>query len=373
VDTRLGAISDGRGGMQWTVSYDEMNRIYEIRDGMGSIAHTTVNSLRIVPKAPGGVILIKNPELPGAHGVNRGDKEVSGELLALVREKGFWLINETSLENLVSPVTSQLADGSRLPEQLKALAVTVRTRLSRLATLISHESREYNLCDSSHCLPFSGLQAESAPSAAAAAETRGETLMSGQALAPADFQRACGGFSRSGVNDGGRPLPRLTPFNFYAHTLKSPPDGLMCLSEDKTVSSDVYWTMLLEPRWIESRINRSKKIGYIRAIIPLARDASGNLKSIRVEGTAGSAVVEGAGPIASILGAGALRSSLFSIRPVFKGKSPKFFIVRGIGTGDGDGLCVLGARGLAKARGAKYRDILKHYFPLYKVSVPRSR
>jgi len=373
VDTRLGTISAGRGGMQWTVSYDEMNRIYEIRDSMGSIAHTTVNSIRIVPKVPGGVILIKNPELPGAHGVDRGDKEISGELLALVREKGFWLINETSLENLVSPVASKLAHGSRLPEQMKALAVTARTRLSRLAALISHESREYNLCDSAHCLPFPGLQAESAVSAAAASETRGETLMTGPALAPADFQRACGGFTRSGVNDGGRPLPRLTPFNFYAYTLKGPPDGLLCLSEDKTASSDVYWTLLLEPRWIESRVNRTAKIGYIRAIIPLARDASGRLKSIRVEGTAGSKVVEGEGPIAAVLGAGALRSTLFSIRPVFRGKYPRFFILRGIGTGDGDGLCILGAGGLAKRRGAKYRDILKHYFPLYKVSGPRSR
>ena len=264
-----------------------------------------------------------------------------------------------------------LADGSRLPDHLKALAVTARTRLSRLATLLSHESREYQLCDSSHCLPYAGLQAESAVSAAAAAETRGETLMAGSSLASADFHRACGGFTRGGVNDGGRPLPRLTPFNFYAHTLAGPPEGLLCLAEDKTVSSDVYWTLLLKPRWIESRLNRSVKIGYIRTIIPLARDAAGRVKAVRVDGTAGSTVLEGNGPIAAALGAGALRSGIFSIRPVFKGKRPDFFILRGIGTGDGDGLCVLGARGMAKARGAKYREILKHYFPLYKVS--RSR
>lgn len=371
VDTRLGNISAGRANMQWTVSYDEMNRIYKIRDSMGATAHTTTNSLRIVPKVPGGVILIKNPDLDGVYGVNRGDKEVSGELLALVREKGFWLINETTPENLVSPVTAQLADGSRLPEHLKALAVTVRTRLALLTSLISHESREYNLCDSAHCLPYAGLQAASAPSTAAAEETRGETLLAGAGLAPANLHRACGGFTRGGVNDGGRPLPRMTPFNFYVHTLKGPPDGLLCLSEDKTVSSDVYWTLLLEPRWIEDRVNRTSKIGYIRAIIPLARDASGALKAIRVDGTAGSAVVEGSAAIAAALGAGALRSALFSIRPVFDGKNPKFFVVRGIGTGEADGLCVLGARGLAKARGAKYLDILKHYFPLYKVSKGR--
>ncbi len=368
VDTRLGNISSGRSNMQWTVSYDEMNRIYKIRDSMGATAHTTTNSLRIVPRTPGGVILIKSPDLAGVYGVNRGDKEVSGELLALVREKGFWLINETTPENMVSPITARLADGSRLPEHLKAVAVAVRTRLALLTSLLSHESREYSLCDSSHCLPFAGLQTESAPSTAAALETRGETLLAGAGLAPANLHRACGGFTRGGVSDGGRPLPRMSPFNFYMHTLKGPPEGLLCLSEDKTVSSDVYWTLLLEPRWIEDRMNRSSKIGYIRAIIPLARDAAGAVKAIRVDGTAGSAIVEGDALIAAALGAGALRSSLFSVRPVFDGKKPKFFIVRGIGTGEADGLCLLGARGLAKARGAGYRDILKHYFPLYKVS-----
>lgn len=371
VDTRLGPIAYGKSGMQWSVSYDEMNRIYTIRDSMDSAAHTTVNSVRVVPKAAGGVILIKNPDMPAAHGVNRGDKEISGELLALVREKGVWLINETSLENLVSPVSARLSDGSRLPEQLKAIAVTVRTRLTRLARLVSHESREYNLCDSEHCLPFPGLQAESGHSADAAAQTRGETLMTGDSLAPADIHRACGGFTASGVNDGGRALPRLTPFNLYAHTLRAPQDGLLCLAEDKTASSDVYWTLLLAPKWIESRVNRTKKVGYIKAIIPLARTAEGKVKSLRVEGTAGSAVIEGPGAVSAVLGAGTLRSELFSIRPVFKGKYPRFFLVRGIGTGDGSGLCLLGSAGMAKARGAKYRDILKHYFPLYKVGKAR--
>jgi len=367
VDTRLGKILSGKPGMQWTLSYDEKNRVYQIRDSMDSAAQSTNNSVRIVTK-PGGVILIKNPELPLASGVNRGDKEVAGELLALVREKGgFWLINETPIEAMVGPVASSLADGSRLPEHLKAVAVTVRTRLTRLARLGSHESREYNLCDSRHCLPFSGLQSESSVAGEAARETRGETLQSGDALAPVEVHRACGGATAEGIGDGGRPLPRMTPFNFYAHTIKGPPDGLLCLAEDKTTSSDVYWTLLLAPRWIESRVNRTLKIGYIRALIPLARDARGAVKALRVEGTAGSAVLEGDEAIAAALGAGALRSAVFSIRPVFKGKSPAYFLVRGLGTGDGKGLCLLGARGMAKARGAKYREILAHYFPLYKV------
>ncbi len=371
IDTRLGPIASGRGGMQWTISYDETNRIYEIRDSMNSVAHTTRNSVRIAPKVPGGVILIKNPDLGDAHGVNRSDKEISGELLALVREKGFWLIDETSLEALVSPISAHLAGTSRLPEQLKAVAVVVRTRLTRLARQLSHESREYDLCDSPHCLPFLGLQTENSVSARAAADTEGETLSSGGALAPAALHRACGGFTRSAVSDGGRPLPRLTPFSLYEYTLRSPPDGLLCLAEDKTESSDVYWTLLLRPRWIEDRVNRVKKVGYIKAVVPLGRDPDGKIRAVRIDGTAGSAVVEGREEISFVLGAGAVRSSFFSVRPVFKGKYPEFFVLRGIGTGDGDGLCLLGSRGMAKALGSKYRDILKHYFPLYKVGKTR--
>ncbi len=366
VDTRLGKILSGKSGMQWTVSYDEMNRVYQIKDSMDSVAHSTNNSIRIVPKK-GGVILIKSPDLGLSRGVNRGDKEIAGELLALVREKGFWLINETPLETLVSPVTAGLADGSKMPEQLKAIAVTVRTRLTRLARLASHTSGEYNLCDSRHCLPFAGLQQESTASSAAARDTRGETLMTGESLAIADLHKACGGSTESGVNDYGRTLPIMTPFNFYAHTLKGPPDGLLCLADDKTTSSDVYWTLLLKPRWIESRLNRSSKIGYIRALIPLARDSSGRIRSLRVEGTAGTAVLENPEAIAGALGAEALRSTAFSIRPLYKGDSPALFVVRGIGTGDGKGLCLLGAYGMAKAHGSKYHDILNHYFPLYKV------
>jgi SpoIID/LytB domain protein len=248
----------------------------------------------------------------------------------------------------------------------------VRTRLTRLARLSPHESREYNLCDSPHCMAYSGLQAESAASAAAARDTAGETLAAAsEALAPADFHRACGGFTADGVSDGGRPLPAMTPFKFYAYTLQGPPDGMLCLADDKTTSSDVYWTVLLEPRWIEGRLNRTSKIGYIRSIAPAGRYPDGRVKALKVEGTAGSAVIEGEENISFALAAGTLRSTLFSIRPIYKGKYPAFFLLRGIGTGDGKGMCLLGAYGMAKARGAKYREILRHYFPYYMVKKGR--
>ena len=372
MDARLGLLIAGKSGMQWTVAYNEMNRLYEIRDSRGSVARTTANSVRIVTKRPGGVILIKSPVLlPGSHGINRSDKEVAGELQVLVREKGFWLINETPVEPLVSPISASLSNRVKLPELLKAMAVTIRTRLTWLNFAAHHESREYNLCDSEHCLPFIGLQAENEASAAAAEATRGEILQTAGAVAPADFHRACGGLTSGGANDAGMPMAPPTPFSIYARGVAGPPDSLLCLADDRTESSDVAWTLLLRPKWIESRLNRRYKIGYLRTLIPLARGPDGRVRAIRAEGTAGSAVIEGAAAVSDILTAGTLRSTLFTIRPLYNGKLPEFFMLRGIGTGDGEGLCVLGARGMAKKQGASYLAILAHYFPAFTVAGPR--
>lgn len=288
----------------------------------------------------------------------------------MLREDGFWLINETTVESFISPITASLTDRSKLPEFVKAVAVAVRTRLTWLAAAHKHESREYDLCDSAHCLAYAGMQAENDASAEAAKATRGELVTSGGAAAPVDFHRACGGGTVEGINDTGAPLPPPGPFNLYARSVQGPRDGLLCLVEDKTEAADVTWTLLLRPKWIESRLNRKDKIGYLKTLVPLRRAADGRILSIRAEGSAGTAVIEGPEEVSRVLGAGSLRSTLFSIRPIYAGKYPEFFLLRGIGTGDGKGMCLLGAMGMAARQGASYPAILARYYPLYKVKAP---
>ena len=95
----------------------------------------------------------------------------------------------------------------------------------------------------------------------------------------------------------------------------------------------------------------------------LKRDAKGKALGVRVEGTAGSVILEGFDAISRALTGGTLRSALFTMRPIFNGKYPEYFILRGIGTGSGHGYCVLGGHGMAKNLGSKYQAILQHYFP----------
>jgi len=372
-DSRLGAAGGGRAGLLWSVKYNPVGRICEITDSMGSVIHTTRNSFRLTPNLAGGVILIKNPEPVAQRGVDRGDREVAGELNVLVKENGFILVNTVPLEANVASIATSLAGGSTLTEELKTLAVLVRSKLLYLKNSRPHEDPDYDICDSPHCLVFPGLQVENESAVSAAEATRDEVLSKDGIPSEGGFHLACGGFTEAGVGDNGRALPKLTPFNLYYLTLKAPPEDLLCLPEDRTAASDVYWTLMLEPKWIENRVNRRAKIGRIRSMTVLKRRPNGKAETLRIEGTSGNTVLEGFDAISRALAAGALRSPLFTMRAVYEGKYPKFFLLRGIGTGDGNGYCRLGGHSMAKGPGAKYTDILKHYFPYYKTMKPGSK
>ena len=366
-DSRLGAVTTGQANTQWSVKYDPLNKVYGIRDNMGSVVHATRNSFRLAPVKPGGVILIKSPVITVDRGVNRGDREVTGELTVVGRENGFIVTNTVLLEALVPSVVTALAAGSRQPEALKALAVVVRSKLASLKSGSVGNSPDYDFCDSRRCLPFPGIQMENEITLKAAEQTRGEVLSKNGAPAQVSFHAACGGHTEEGVSDTGRTADRLTPFSLYRDTLKAPEGGLFCLPEDKTKASEVSWTLLLTPRWIENRVNRNTKTGRIKSITAMRRSPGGRVLSMRIEGTAGAVTLEGFDAISRALAAGTLRSPLFTIRPVFEGKYPGYFLLRGIGTGEGQGYCTLGGQGMARNSGSVYTAILKHYFPGYKI------
>ncbi|MBI4057295.1 MAG: hypothetical protein HY399_07095 [Elusimicrobia bacterium] len=63
-----------------------------------------------------------------------------------------------------------------------------------------------------------------------------------------------------------------------------------------------------------------------------------------------------------VLAPRSLRSTLFVLHPLYQGKRPKAYLLWGLGTGSGAGLCEAGTLGLS-SMGKKYPEILSHYFP----------
>jgi len=364
-DSVLGKIAEGKPNTQWQILYDSKNGVYEVKDNFSVSIRKTRNQLKITPSRPTGIILIKSPKLMStSFGVSRGDREIAGILSIIPHSKGgFILVNNTFLENCVSPITSFYSKGRKNIEELKAVAVVVRTKLLKLFYTHEAKSPYYDITDSGRHIEFAGLQVENRNSLKAVKMTKGEVLYLRNTLANVDMHEACGGITENGVNDNSSMPREKTPFALYSWTLSSPPANLLCLPLDKAESANVYWHELLDAKWIEKRANRKYKIGKLKSLIPLKRDKNFKVKSLRIEGTAKSVDIKGFKEISYILAAGTLRSSTFDIRPLFDGKFPVSFLLRGIGTGNGKGLCLWGARGMAENLGRKYKYILKHYFP----------
>lgn len=368
MDDRLGKLMSGKKFTPWKIIYDPKEKLIEIHDSLGSSARSTYGNLTVTCRKEGAVILLKDPLFAGdPAGVNRSDRETGGGLRIMPAEDGVKLQTIIDEESLACPITASLIRRSNEMNFSKAVAVAVRSKIRNMAAHSLHGD-EADMCDSAHCIEFAGMQAENMLATAAVEETLGQVIVSSDNAVPNVYlTQACGGTSHV-CAEGVDHAETGSPFSLYASLIAGPAEGLMCIPESRLNYIDLNWTLILAPEWIESRINRHKKIGRLKYIIPLKRDENGSVLSIRAYGSAGFADFEGEKAISSVLASGTLRSMLFSIRPVMKGKYPEYFLVRGMGTfasgpADGKNMCLRGAEGMAARQDADYRAILKKYFP----------
>lgn len=384
IDEKLGTVTMGKANTQWSVSFNAENRIFELRDNKKNLEHSTRRSFIIKPQTPGASTVIKNVRFHSEKGVDLGDRELRGSLIMKPSACGeglrlpnksrdgrlpsgycLTMINQLPMENYLPGVVSKASIRGAPLEAFKALAVMLRTKAVKKLSITTHGNK-YDMCDSRHCLEYSGIRTEFPRATAAVDATTGEILYSGAVPADINFQHACGGLTEEGVNDGGNfPSGSLTPFELLVLTMRFPPDGILGAPARRTGWRHISWTALIDSKDVERRANRTYKIGKLKGIIPLKKTKMGRITSLRLEGTAGSAEITGFKDISYVLAAGTLRSTLFFIRALYKGRYPYRFILRGIGTGSGSGYCIAGGNGLARS-GKKYRVILQHYFPQLK-------
>ncbi len=362
----MNSIGGGKADSQWNVSLNQETKIYEIRDNFGKLEYSTRQKFYLEPKTKGSSILIKTAQFASEKGIDIGDREIRGSLLLKPADAGLVLINNILLDNYIPSILAKAALNTQEPEALKALAVLLRTKTIKMLALKPHEG--FDFCDSAHCLPYSGLHTESPKVIDAADAVKSETLVQTGGYTDMPYHEACGGITEDGVDDGGEKMPEkgATALHVLRRSARFPPKGLFCAPNDDTGWARVTWTILIDAGDIARRINRDKWIGKIKAVVPLKRAKTGRILSMRIHGTAADTEISGEDKISYALFAGALRSTLFSIRALFDGKYPDRFIIRGIGTGNGEGYCIAGAEGMARS-GIKYKDILKHYFPKHEI------
>ena len=128
-------------------------------------------------------------------------------------------------------------------------------------------------------------------------------------------------------------------------------------SDDRSAS--VYsWSVRKTRRKLEASINRRLAVGKIKDLQIVRRGVSGRIVELRVVGSKATEMVRGFS-IRQILD---LREILavIEIQRDVEGQI-EAVVFAGKGWGHGVGLCQVGAYGMA-VRGAKYREILQHYY-----------
>jgi stage II sporulation protein D len=138
-------------------------------------------------------------------------------------------------------------------------------------------------------------------------------------------------------------------------------------SDDR--SAAVYsWHVRKTRRQLEATINRRLAVGKIRDLQVIRRGVSGRIVEMKVVGSKGTETVRGFS-IRNILD---LREIL-AVVEIQRDSSGEIdaVVFAGKGWGHGVGLCQVGAYGMA-VRGAKYREILSHYYRGAEISRPSS-
>ncbi|MCX7641441.1 MAG: hypothetical protein N2Z20_02265 [Elusimicrobiales bacterium] len=352
---------NGKRNMQYGVFYNLINKQIEIRDNYSTTIYATRKNIEIKPLNPGGVILIKSPTFKDdVIGINRGDKEVSGKLLVKLSTDGMRIINYTYIEHIL-PSIVQTTEGPKDDDRaLKALTITIRTMLHRKI----NPNNNYDITDQEEKLEFKGIQFEKEKTVLAATETKDILIKKGQELYPANYVINTANIVNAIPQTQTLFPKKLSPsslknwlmFDFMKNSHYSTPLNVVDIS-------NISWFLILKPYWIEERVNTKYKVGKIKNIIILKRDEIGRVLSIKIEGTANDVIIEGEKEINKILAAGTLRSNLFIIFQIKKGKNPIYFILKGIGTGNFSGLCIYGSDYLAKNMDFNHIQILKYYFP----------
>lgn len=264
-------------------------------------------------------------------------KDYFGGVKLLKRGSTMTVINIAPVEEYLRGVLPKEMIQSWPLEALKAQAVAARTFV--LKNREKHKKEGYELCNTTHCQVYSGVETF-ATTDRAVAETRGEVLFHGGRTVDAPFHADSGGMTESAANVWGGNV---------AH--------LKAVAEE--MKHTQAWTVKFTVYDFSSRMGSA--FGTVQKFIltPLTlgksandRSTSGRVKSAQIVGSKKTVTMRGDEMRRKF----SLPSTLFHVSII--GNDVVF---TGYGKGHGVGLSQYGAKAYAE-KGWKYDKILAHYY-----------
>lgn len=296
--------------------------------------------------------------VPGIHPLRvqnrayRGTLEVQRDGL-----EGLRVINHVGLEDYLRGVVPSEMPAHWPPEALKAQAVAARTyALYRMQRAFDDGVTGF-LKASVMDQVYRGVRAESGPTDAAVAATRGEALALDGRWLVAYFHSSCGGRSERpasvwGISDERRRDAVWMAANERVFGERDDPG---CVESPWS-----RWRTSLSKRQVATSLGKLTGMRSVDRIAVAERTSSGRVSRFLVVGGVGRRRVEktiNAQAARMAIGPQRLRSLSCTVE-----STGDRIVFEGAGWGHGVGLCQWGARGRAE-RGDDYRAILAAYYP----------
>jgi len=260
-------------------------------------------------------------------------------------------VNEIPLRAYLVSSVSELTSSPE-PEAVKAMIIAVRSRLVRTIVDRRHATDSVDLCDKPHCMPFSGDAPNRELVALLTDRCADEIMVSGGKPLFARFQHTCGG-KISSMKD----IYDIEDPNHQAIDDRLDNKG----SENCFHSPSFNWVREFAQEEIADFLSVMFAGGAERVFLrwePSKTDPAGRIVEMSLRGkrekkVRGTVFLEA---MQEQFGTNSLRSMRFTVEPMRRST-----IYRGVGSGDGIGMCLFGADGLAKKGLDAYRILMFYY------------
>lgn len=360
------------------------------------------SSNNILTTIPGdGSVIIGSGSFRGSI-VQVGKNKYRDFITFLVKNEGIVLINHVEIENYLYGVVPREVGSSFPIESIKAQAVSARTYA--LSNVNKHKNEGFNLCDTTHCQVYGGMDAEKPSTNQAVDETRNLVVYYEGKLVETPFHSNNGGYIESNNSAwGGTPLGHLIA-----------KEDLFSIN-----SPNSSWTLKFTLQEMSSKLaSAGINIGTLMDIEVLEISEGKRVLKLKLKGSLKDEIISGS-KLRTILGNNEMKSTFFNISKeginsnantkvyVMDGKSknskeinldtanivnnknehsttrngitkvigkdktkdiennltaaPTSFIFEGKGYGHGVGMSQYGAMEMAK-QGYNYEEILKYYY-----------
>ncbi len=262
------------------------------KDGSLAINGKTINQTQVT---------VKIQKADGVLEVNRRKYRGQMTIKVSTSETGVTVINTIPLEQYLYGIVAREVSPDWPAEAIKAQAVAARSYA--LHNKNKHGKDGYDVCATTDCQVYSGVESEAVRTSKAVDDTKGLVLTYKNAVIPAFFHSSSGGYTENSENVWGTPFPYLKGVKDF---------------DDR--SPHYQWKKEITPKDFTALLAKAGyTIGDIQSLSvsdlgkqPLSapdRGVSGRVKSIKLTGSKGTVTVPGT-RLRSLLG---LSSTLFDV------------------------------------------------------------